>query len=452
MSQWHIEYSRKLLHHLDAFVEKMPKTGRIALGHAAGEPLPLVEALVDHASLFQNLEIVHMVPMGPCRYCEPQYAKNFRHNSLFVGAPCREAVNQNRADYTPVFFSKIPRLFERKILPLDATLVCVSPPDKDGWMSFGVSVDYTEAAVHHAKLVIAEVNQQMPRTFGSRIHLSQVDYVIESDRPLPQLKHTLITDVERQIGTHIADLIEDGSCLQLGIGSIPDAVLSCLGNKRDLGIHTEMFSDGVLDLVHQGVINNQAKQIDRGFMIATFLMGSQKLYDFVHENPQVLMRPVDYTNDPCIAGQNHKLISINSALQIDLHGQVCADTLGNQQFSSVGGQVDFVRAAAQSKGGRAIIALPATAKKGSISKIVPCLDDGACVTTSRFDVDMVVTEYGVAELQGKTAQQRREALIRVAHPDFRSELRSWNRPEGRKEQGLSLPGFQRPEASYFVSQ
>ncbi len=418
------DFDRKQLQDPMDIVNLIPNNSRVILGHAAGEPLFLVDALVSGADKLKGIEIVQMVPMGPSRFCAPGLEDNIRLNTFFVGSPTRDAVLAGRADYTPAFFSEIPRLIQRKALPLDVALICVSPPDADGFMSYGVSVDYTQAAAEHARIVIAEVNERMPRTFGAQIHISEVDHVIASSRRLPELKAPQVGEVERRIGQYIADFIQDGDCLQLGIGSIPDAVLSCLGQKNDLGIHTEMFSDGVVDLVQAGVITNRRKTLDRDKLVATFLMGTNKLYDFVHENPQVLMRPVDYTNNVLITSQIDHLISINSALQVDLYGQVCADMIGPMQFSGVGGQVDFVRSAAASKGGRSIIALPSTAKNGSISRIVNRLDPGACVTTSRCDVDTIVTEYGVAELRGKTLKQRQAALIEIAHPKFREALRA----------------------------
>ncbi len=418
------DFDRKQLQDPMDIVKLIPNNSRVILGHAAGEPLFLVDALVSAADKLKGIEIVQMVPMGPSRFCAPGLEDNIRLNTFFVGSPTRDAVLAGRADYTPAFFSEIPRLIQRKALPLDVALICVSPPDADGFMSYGVSVDYTQAAAEHARIVIAEVNERMPRTFGAQIHISEVDHVIASSRRLPELKAPQVGEVERRIGQYIADFIQDGDCLQLGIGSIPDAVLSCLGQKNDLGIHTEMFSDGVVDLVQAGVITNRRKTLDRDKLVATFLMGTNKLYDFVHENPQVLMRPVDYTNNVLITSQIDHLISINSALQVDLYGQVCADMIGPMQFSGVGGQVDFVRSAAASKGGRSIIALPSTAKNGSISRIVNRLDPGACVTTSRCDVDTIVTEYGVAELRGKTLKQRQAALIEIAHPKFREALRA----------------------------
>lgn len=418
------DFDRKQIHDPMDIVRLIPNNSRVILGHAAGEPLLLVEALVSSAEKLKGIEIVQMVPLGPSRFCEPGLEEHIHLNTFFVGSPTRAAVLEGRADYTPAFFSDIPRLIQRKALPLDVALICVSPPDEDGWMSYGVSVDYTQAAAKHAQIVIAEVNERMPRTFGAQIHISEVDYVVASSRPLPELRTPRAGEVESLIGQHIAEFIHDGDCLQLGIGSIPDAVLSCLGRKNDLGIHTEMFSDGVVDLVRAGVITNKRKTIDRNKLVATFLMGTNKLYDFVHENHAVWMQPVDYTNNVLITSQLDHLISINSALQVDLYGQVCADMIGPVQFSGVGGQVDFVRSAAASKGGRSIIALPSTAKNGSISRIVNRLDPGACVTTSRCDVDTIVTEYGVAELRGKTLKQRQAALIEIAHPKFREALRA----------------------------
>ncbi len=430
MQAWKKTFDRKRLHDPSEIVKLIPNNSRIILGHAAGEPLLLVDALVAGYQQLKGTELVQMVPLGPSRFCEAGFEEHIRLNSIFVGAPTRAAVHAGRADFTPVFFSQVPRLIQQKVLPLDVALICVSPPDLDGWMSFGVSVDYTQAASKHAKLVIAEVNERMPRTYGARIHISEIDHVIRSERQLPELRAPLAGDVERLIGHQIADVIHDGDCLQLGIGSIPDAVLACLGQKKDLGIHTEMFSDGVIDLVQAGVITNAKKTIDRDKLVATFLMGTQRLYDFVHENPQVWMQPADYTNNVLVTSDIEHLISINSALQVDLQGQVCADMIGPMQYSGVGGQVDFVRSAAASKGGRSIIALPSTAKNGTISRIVAQLDSGACVTTSRYDVDTIVTEYGVAELRGKTLKQRRAALIGLAHPKFREAL-SADDPFGR---------------------
>ncbi|NQU79739.1 acetyl-CoA hydrolase/transferase family protein [Candidatus Woesearchaeota archaeon] len=347
------------------------------------------------------------------------------HNGVFVGAASRRAVSEGRADYTPVYLSELPRLFKENILPVDVALIQVSPPDEHGFLSHGISVDYTKAATQAAGTVVAEVNKQMPRTFGaSFIHISQIDYFVETDRPLIEIAPSAISDEEKIIGNNVASLVPNKANLQLGIGSIPDAVLKFLRNKRDIGIYSEMFSDGVVDLYEAGVLTSKYENLHPGKFTANFLMGTRKLYDFVHNNPMVEMYPADHTNNILFAGQVNNLISINSAVQVDLFGQVCADTMGYQQYSGVGGQVDFVRAASISPGGKSIIALPSTAKNHSISRIVSKLDEGACVTTSRNDVHYVVTEFGIADLRGKTVKQRVEALIEIAHPDFRQELKN----------------------------
>ncbi|MEK7282238.1 MAG: acetyl-CoA hydrolase/transferase C-terminal domain-containing protein, partial [Acidobacteriota bacterium] len=308
-------------------------------------------------------------------------------------------------------------------LPLDACLIQVSPPDEHGYCSFGVGVDCTMAAADVARMVLAQVNSEMPRTLGdSFIHVSKLDRIVEVSRPLLELPRRPVDEMHRRIARHVAGLIEDGSTLQMGIGGVPDAVLACLGDRRDLGIHTEMFSDGVMELVEAGVVNNDRKTLHRGKIVSAFLMGSRKLYDFVHNNPIIEMHPTEYTNDPFIIAANDRMVAINSALQVDLTGQVCADSMGTNIYSGVGGQVDFIRGAARSKGGRPIIALPSTARAGTVSRIVPVLDPGSGVVTTRADVHYVVTEHGVASLHGRTLRQRAEALIAIAHPGFREEL------------------------------
>ena len=418
---WQKEYENKKTT-IENAIKTVKSGDRVVTGHAAGEPLALIDELVKQKDRLKNVEIVHMVPLGKCEYCNEGMEKHIRHNAIFTGAPSRKAIREGRADYTPVFFSEVPRLFKENILPVDVALIQVSTPDEKGYCSYGVSVDYTKAAAESAKIVLAQVNKQMPKTYESFIHVSQIDYIIETDNSIAELQPPVITDLEKQIGKHVASLIEDGSNLQLGIGAIPDAVLGFLNSKKDLGIYTEMFSDGVVDLYEKGVINNKYNNLHPNKFVATFLMGTKKLYDFVNNNKDINMQPVDYTNKVTVASQINKLISINSAIQVDLFGQVCADTIGYQQFSGVGGQVDFVRAASLSEGGKSIIAMSSTAKEGAVSKIVFSLTEGACVTTSRNDVHYIVTEYGIADLRGKTVKQRAQSLINIAHPSFRGQL------------------------------
>ena len=414
--------------HKDKFVSaaealRAVKSGdRVVVGHATGEPQALVEALVARASELSNVEIVHMVAMGPARYAQPGMEKSFRHNGFFLGGSTRKAVEEGRADFTPCFFSEVPRLFRSGVLPVDVALIQVTPPDADGFCSYGVSADYTQPAAESARIVIAQMNRSMPRTGGSKIALEAIHYVVEKDEPVLELKPPQIGDIERRIGENVAGLIPDGATLQLGIGAIPDAVLLFLNDKKDLGIHSEMFSDGVVHLARQGVITNARKTLNRGKFVCTFLMGSRVLYDFVDKNPAVELAPVDYVNDPFVIAQHDDMISINSALQVDLMGQVNAEMIGARQFSGVGGQVDFVRGAGRSKGGKSIIAMPSTAAGGKLSRICLEIDRGAAVTTSRTDVQYVVTEFGVADLRGKSLRRRAEALIAIAHPDFRDVL------------------------------
>jgi 4-hydroxybutyrate CoA-transferase len=422
MQDWKYEYSQKVTSKEEA-ISQIKSGDTLVFGHAAGEPTILVDELVRQKDRLKDVKIIHMVPLGESKYCLPEMKKNFRHISLFAGPATRQAIREERADYTPVFFSEIPRLFRDHIIPIDVALIQLSPPNNNGDMSFGVSVDYTLQASNSAKLVIAEVNKQMPRTMGRTIHFSHVDFIVETDRPLYNLDPPIITEIEEKIGRNIASLVPNNANLQLGIGAIPDAALKFLMDKKDLGIHSEMFSDGVVDLYEKGIITNKYNNLNPGKFTATFLMGTRKLYDFVDNNPHVEMYPVDYTNSVMNAGKVQNLISINSALQVDLFGQVCADTLGYQQFSGVGGQVDFVRASSLSPGGKSIIALPSTNKIGTISRIVAKLYDGSCVTTSRNDVHYVVTEYGIANLRGETIRERAKKLIEVAHPSFRDQLK-----------------------------
>lgn len=401
---------------------KIRDNQRVVVGHACAEPGYLIDEMVRLREHFHNVEIVHMVAMGKSEYCKPEMEKHFRHNSIFVGGSTRRAVSEGRADFTPIYFSEVPKLF-RTTLPPDVALIMVTPPDENGKVSLGVSVDYTKAAAENAKLVIAQVNDQMPYTLGeSTLDVSQIDCFVEYSAPLIELQPAAIGEVEKKIGKNCASLIHDGDTLQLGIGAIPDAVLASLKDKKDIGIHSEMFSDGVVDLVKAGVINNAKKALLPGKMVVTFLMGTKKLYEFVDHNPDVLLYPVDYTNNPVVIAQNNNLVCINSCVQVDLTGQVASESVGYKQISGVGGQVDFVRGAAMAENGIAIMAMPSTAAKGTISKIVPVLDEGAAVTTNRTDVDYIITEYGIAHLKGKTLKERAKALIAIAHPDFRENL------------------------------
>ena len=421
MADWKEIYeSRKVS--ADEAVARIKSGDRVVIGHACGEPSFLVDAMMAHAQDYRDVEIVHMVAMGKCEYCKPEYAANFRHNALFVGGGSRDAVFSGRGDYTPSFFFEIPQLFHTT-LPVDVAMVSLTPPDEEGNCSLGVSADYDYEAVMTAKTVIAQVNDQMPFTYGKLIPVDKVTCFVEHSAPLIELVPPKIGPVEEAIGRYCASLVNDGDTLQLGIGAIPDAVLLFLKDKKDLGIHSEMFSDGVVALAEAGVINNSKKTLHPGKYVANFLMGTKRLYDFVDHNPDVLVLPVDYVNHPVVAAKNDNLVSINSCVQVDLMGQIASESIGFKQISGVGGQVDFIRGAAFSKGGRAIIAMPSTAAKGTVSKIVPLLDEGAAVTTSRNDVDYVVTEYGIAHLKGHTLRDRARALIEIAHPDFQDGLK-----------------------------
>jgi 4-hydroxybutyrate CoA-transferase len=418
---WRSHYQARLLTAAEA-VRHIESGDRVATGHACAEPTVLIDAMVDNADAYTDVEIVHMVPMGPARYCDEGMETSFRHNSIFAGASTRKAIDAGRADFTPIFFSQVPRLL-RTALPVDVALVQVTPPDAHGYCSLGVSVDYTKAAAEEARTVIAQVNPQLPRTLGDAfLHVTEIDYFVEADLPVIELPRAPIGEVEAAIGRNCAELIQDGDTLQLGIGAIPDAVLAELGGKRDLGVHSEMLSDGILDLIEAGVVNNRRKTLHPGQCVVTFLMGSRRLYDFVDDNPMIYMAPVDYVNDPRMIAQNDNMVAINSCIQVDLRGQVVSSSVGLRQISGIGGQADFVRGATLSRGGRSIMAMPSTAKGGKASKIVPFIDQGAAVSTSQVDVDYVVTEFGIARLWGRTMRDRAQQLIAIAHPDFRDEL------------------------------
>jgi acyl-CoA hydrolase/GNAT superfamily N-acetyltransferase len=395
----------------------------IFLSSGSAVPLGLIRELVaDDATLGDN-EIVHLLTLGDALYARPEYASRFRHNALFIGPNVREAVSAGRADYTPVFLSEIPQLIRGGRISIDVALVSVSPPDAQGFCTYGTHVDIAPAAVEKARLVIAQVNPRLPRTRGPcRLHVDQIHALVHCEQALPELSPSIVREETAAIARFIADLIPDGATLQLGIGTIPDAVLRFLRDRRDLGIHTEMFSDGVVDLIERGIITGRCKTLQPGKVIASFVMGSRKTYDFLDENPGVELHPVDYTNDPFIIARNDNMIAINTCVQVDLTGQVCSDSIGTRFYSGIGGQVDFIRGAARSKGGKPIIALPSTARGGIVSRIVPRLDDGAGVVTTRGDVHWVVSEFGVVNLHGRTVRERAMALISIAHPKFRPWL------------------------------
>jgi acyl-CoA hydrolase len=386
-------------------------------------PTHLIEALARHARSLEHVVVLHLHTEGPAPHLAPDMVGHVRHRAFFIGTNARAAVNEGRADYIPVFLSDIPRLFDRQVLPLDAALIHVSPPDRHGHCSLGVSVDVALSAVRNAKHVIAQVNPQMPRTHGdSFIHMSKIDYAVEVDAPIWEHKLPPVGPIERKIAERVAELVPDGATIQMGIGAIPAAVGEALLGKRDLGIHSEMFTDIVVDLVERGVVTGARKQLNRGKIVTSFAGGSQRLYKFLHDNAQVEMRPADYTNDTSIIRRFDSMVAINSALEIDLTGQVCADSIGDRLFSGVGGQMDFIRGAALAPNGQAIIALPATASNDSLSRIVPTLKHGAGVVTTRAHVQTVITEYGVAQLAGKSLSERARALIAIAHPAFRETL------------------------------
>lgn len=390
---------------------------------AAATPTPLIEGLCRRLDL-EAVRLYHLHTAGPCPFADPEHEGRFSSISLFTGHPLRRAVAEGRADFVPVFLSDIPALFSTGKIPLDFALLQLSPPDAHGNCTLGTSIDAAKSAADSARVVIAEINRQMPRTHGnSVVRFDRLDAFILTDRPLHEAERAAQTEVEARIGEIVAGLVEDGSTLQMGIGGIPDAVLRRLGDKHDLGIHTEMFSDGVIDLIEGGVVTNRLKKVHPGRSVTSFVNGSRRLYEFVHDNLLVEFHPCDRTNDTSLIRKNDKVVAINSALEIDLTGQICADSMGHTIFSGIGGQMDFVRGAALSRGGKAIIALPSTAARGQVSRIVPALKPGAGVVTTRGHVHWVATEYGAVDLHGMTLRERGEALVSIAHPSFRAELR-----------------------------
>jgi acyl-CoA hydrolase/GNAT superfamily N-acetyltransferase len=421
---WRDRFADKLISAAQA-VRRIERGRRILIGSGAGEPSSLVEALVSHGQHLADNEIVHLLTLGPAPYVEPGMEHRFRHTAFFIGSNVREAVHDGRADFMPVFLSDIPELIRSRRVRVDAALIQVSPPDAHGYVSLGVSVDIVRAAVESARLVLAEVNPNVPRTHGdSFIHVDRLHGLVEHDAPLPEIHAPEPDETFRAMGRLVASLIPDGATLQMGIGKLPDAVLAELGGHADLGVHTEMFSDGVMDLVEAGVITGRKKTLLPGKVVTSFIMGTRRLYEWVHDNPVVAMKPTGFTNDPFTIARNDDMIAINAALAVDVTGQVAADTLMGRFFSGIGGQVDFIRGSARSRGGRPIIALPSTAKGGEVSRIRTALEEGAGIVTSRGDVRYVVTEYGIADLWGKNIRQRTMALIGIAHPDFRAELLS----------------------------
>ena len=419
---WIDEYRSKLMTARQA-LSCVQSGMRVYIHPGCAEPEALVEALMGRAPFVKDVEVVHLLTHGTSPYCAPEMADHFRHNALFVGGNVREAVKDGRADYTPIFLGEVEALFESGEMPIDVALVQVSPPDPHGYCSYGVGVDITLTAAKYARTVVAQINAQMPRTYGdSFIHVSEIDRIVEQSRPLCELKEVGRNPVNDQIGAHVAKLIEDGAVLQMGIGAIPDAILLNLMDRKDLGVHTEMVSDSVIPLIEAGVINGRRKNVKPRKIIVGFVLGTRTLFDFLDENPIFEFHPSAYTNDPFRIAANDRMVAVNSAIEIDLTGQVCAESVGTQFFSGFGGQLDFIRGAARSKQGKPVIALPSTAKGGTVSRIVPQLARGAGVLTTRADVHYVVTEYGVAYLHGRTIRQRAVGLIQIAHPKFRDEL------------------------------
>ncbi len=417
------ELYRSLLTTPEVALQVVKSGDRVWIHSGCASPEPLIEALAARAQALTDVEVVHILTFGKAPHSAPEMEGHFRHNALFIGGNCRQAVNEGRADYTPIFLGEIARLFQEDALPIDIALIQVSPPDAHGFCSLGIDVGHNLDAARHARHVIAEVNDRMPRTHGDAyLHVRQFHAVVETSRPLPQMEAEPGDAVTEAIGKNVAALIGDGDCLQMGIGTIPDAVLRQLGDRKGLGVHTEMFSDGCVDLIEAGVITGERKSLHRGKVVAGFVLGTQRLFDFLDDNPIVEMHPTAYTNDPFVISQNDRMVAINSAIEVDITGQVSSDSIGTRFYSGFGGQTDYIRGASRSRGGKPIIALPSTAAKGKASRIVPMLAPGAGVVTTRADVRWVITEFGAAYLFGKTVRERARALINIAHPDFREGL------------------------------
>lgn len=428
---WLIKYNSKIVTADEA--AKVIKSGdHVIIQPGCAAPMELIRAMVRRKDELEDVNIYHILIVGDLPYVQPGMEKHFKHKAFFMGGNTRKAINEGRAEFIPIFLSEVTLLYKQGLLKADVALINVSPPDEHGFCSYGIDVGNIKTPAEKAKTVIAQINTEMPRGLGnSFIHVNKIDYIVEHSEPLmelPQIDPNAPQeelDVYNSIGRNIANMIEDGSTLQMGIGAIPDAVMSYLKDKNDLGIHTEMFSDGLIDLVEMGIVNGEKKTLHPGKIIAGFVLGTKRSYNFIDNNPVFEFHPQEYVNDPFIIAQNNKMVAINSAMEIDLTGQVCSDSIGTKFYSGIGGQVDFIRGASKSEGGKPIIGLPSTAKGGKISRIVPTLKPGAGVVTSRGDVHYVVTEYGVANLHGKTVQERAKALIEISHPDFRDELRQF---------------------------
>ena len=439
MINWHETYKERLMDAGTA-LSRIRRGARIFIGSACGEPQLLVKTLIDVAPNLADTEIIHFLDLGVASYTDEKYSEYFRHNALFIGSSTRSAIREGRADYTPVFLSEIPLLMQRGTMPIDAALITVSPPDNSGYVSLGISVDITKTAAEVARYVVAEVNPNMPRTLGdSFLHVSEIDAFVENDAPLLEFVQKAPGNIAKAIGELIADLIENESTIQTGVGRIPSSVFPYLMNKRDLGIHTETFTEGLIDLIEAGVITSRKKSLHPGKIVSSFCMGTKRLYDYVHNNPLFEFRPCDYVNDPSVIARNDRMVSINSALTVDLTGQVCSDSLGFEFYSGIGGQVDFVRGSAMSNRGKSIMVLPSTTDDGKISRIVPYLYPGSGVTVTRGDIHYVVTEYGVAYVHGKSIRERAMLLINIAHPDFREELLEAAKKQAYIYQDQTLP-------------
>lgn len=419
---WPTLYGQRIVT-LERALEAVRRGSKVFLATACAEPKFLVQGLLDRADQLHDVQLLHFITLGDAPYTDQRFDTRFRHNAFFVGPATRDAINQGRADYTPVFISEIPGLFRRGIVPIDVALIQVSPPDAHGFVSLGISVDIVKAAVESARVVIAQVNRAMPRTMGdSFVHISKIHHLVEQDNPLMEFRYPRLSPLEEQVARNVARLIHDGDTIHVGIGHIPYGVLSFLKDRKDLGVHTEMVSDEFVELIQSGCITGERKTLHQGKIVCSFCVGSRRIYDYVHENPLFLFLPADRVYSPLVIAQNHNMVSIVSAQEVDLSGQVCSESRGFHFYSGIGGRLDFVRGAAMSQGGRSIVALSSTTENESSSRIVPYLQEGAGVVATRGDVKYVVTEYGIAYLHGKSIRERAMALINIAHPKFRKEL------------------------------